>query len=139
MVASGDAVFQSFVSPAILQANETGALVLTRDAQGNRSYRRTRRTTALGFEPIMDVVKLEHERLLLLEWVSTNAPRLRHRTLSVPGVDFSYGYGSGFGTGNSGVYDVERGRRMSESRLGGIGRMRADTLSPIVGGKGSFR
>lgn len=135
MVASGDAVFQSFVSPAILQANETGTLVLTRDAQGRRSYRRTRQTTALGFEPIMNVIEMEHERSLLLEWVSTNAPRRRHRTLSVPGIDFSYG--SGFGTGNSGVYDVEPGHLMHNVRRG-VGRSRSNTLSPRVARTGSF-
>lgn len=125
MVASGDAVFQSFVSPAILQANETGTLVLTRDAQGRRNYRRTRKTTALGFEPMMNIIEMEHERQLLLEWVSTNAPRRRNRTLSVPGIDFSYG--SGFGTGNSGVYDMEPGRLLSSARRG-----RSHTVSPPV-------
>jgi hypothetical protein len=139
MVVSGDAVFQSFVSPAILQANETGALVLIRDAQGHRAYRRTRKTTSLGFEPIMNVIEFEHERSLLLEWVGTNAPRRRNRTLSVPGIDFSYGSNPGFGTGNSGVYDIERGRMMGDVRIGGIGRIRANTLSPIVRGKTGFR
>jgi hypothetical protein len=136
MVASGDAVFQSFVSPAILQANETGTLVLTRDAQGRRSYRRTRQTTALGFDPIMNILEMEHERSLLLDWVSTNAPRRRNRTLSVPGIDFTYG--AGFGTGNVGVYDIERGLSMGSER-GVFGRSRSSTLSPSVRTKGSFR
>lgn len=123
MIATGETLIQSFVSPAILQANETGALVYTRDAQGNQRYVRTRKVAALGFEPIMSVVEVEHEREVLLEWVGQNPPRRSHRSLSVPGIDFSYaqiGHGSG-------VYGVDE-ERVSPwiSRT----RRRANTYNP---------
>jgi len=68
-----------------------GTLVLTRDRQGRQRYARTRKVTALGFEPIMDLVRMEEERELLLDWVARNKPRRRNRTLSVPGKN---GFGS---------------------------------------------
>lgn len=102
MVSSGETLLQPFVSPAILQANETGALVLTRDWRGEVRYARTRRVTALGFEPIMDDIEIDLEREFLLDWVGRNAPRPRHRTLSVPGMGFRYGIP--YGSDNFGVY-----------------------------------
>jgi hypothetical protein len=117
MVSSGETLVQPFVSPAILQANETGTLVLTRDSNGAVRYARTRKVTALGFEPIMDDIEIDLEREFLLDWVASNAPRVRHRTLSVPGVGFKH---DAFGSGNSGVYygGLEEGvmpRRRSDS------------------------
>ncbi len=103
MVTAGEAMRQPFVSPAVLQANETGALVLARNGpEGELQYVRTRRLLSLGFEPTMNWSEMQEEREVLLDWVVKNPPRLRHRTLSVPGLDFSYG--NSLGTGNSGVY-----------------------------------
>lgn len=103
VLTAGDAMRQHFVSPAILQANETGALVLTRSGpEGQLKYVRTRRLPALGFEPTMNWSEMQQEREVLLDYVVKNPPRRRHRTLSVPGIDFSYG--TSLGTGNSGVY-----------------------------------
>lgn len=45
LVSAGETLLQPFVSPAILQANETGALMMSRNAQGDRVYRRTRRAS----------------------------------------------------------------------------------------------
>lgn len=90
-ISSGDTLVQPFVSPAILQANETGALVLTHTESGQHVYVRTRQVTSLGFEPILDAISLQNERNLLLEHCSIHPPRRRHRTLSVPGIDFTYG------------------------------------------------
>jgi hypothetical protein len=123
MVTSGETLRQTFVSPAVLQANETGALVLARSAaDGRLRYVRTRRLAALGFEPTMHWSEMQQERDVLLEWTEKHPPRRRHRTLSVPGINFNYG--SPLGTGNSGVY-------------GALGihspiptRRRADTGSP---------
>jgi hypothetical protein len=103
MVTSGETLRQTFVSPAVLQANETGALVFSRSGpDGTLRYVRTRRMPALGFEPTMNWSEMQEEREFLLEWVGKHPPKRRHRTLSVPGVDFNYG--SSLGTGNSGVY-----------------------------------
>ena len=131
MVSTGDTVVQPFISPAILQANETGTLVLTRDAAGKKKYERTRKVTALGFEPIMGFIEMERERELLLDWVGKHAPRRRHRTLSVPGIDFRYG--AGFGTGNTGVYGLEQ--RSSSFSHRNSGRPRSSTQSPQVRNK----
>ena len=62
------------------------------------------------------MIELVKERELLLERVANNTPRRRKQTLSVPGVDFNYGYGS-FGTDNLGVFDVESGDAVDPSRL----------------------
>uniref|UniRef100_A0A7S0XQT0 Uncharacterized protein n=1 Tax=Pseudo-nitzschia delicatissima TaxID=44447 RepID=A0A7S0XQT0_9STRA len=106
MVTAGDSLTQNFVSPAILQANETGALILSRSARdGTLRYVRTRRIRALGFEPTMNWSEMQEEREKLLEWVGKHPARRRHRTLSVPGIDFNYGSTQpAFGTGNTGVY-----------------------------------
>lgn len=130
LITTGETLVQPFVSPAILQANETGALVLARNSQGDQVYRRTRKVTALGFEPIMTELQMDIERDLLLEWVARNPPRRRHRTLSVPGIDFSYG--ENIGTGNSGVYGVDENTAWAR-------RQRATTSSPytLLGRKSS--
>ena len=124
MLTVGEIMRQPFVSPAVLQANETGALILARNAvDGNLRYVRSRRVRALGFEPTMNWSEMQSERETLLEYVGTHPTRRRHRTLSVPGIDFNYGQslGQNLGTGNSGVY-------------GALGtsspRMRAETSSP---------
>jgi len=127
MVTAGDTLTQSFVSPAILQANETGALILSRSTMdGTLRYVRTRRIRALGFEPTMNWSEMQEEEEKLLEWVGKHPPRRRHRTLSVPGIDFNYGSSEpAFGTGNSGVYGYSSplsssgpGRRRSMSQGG---------------------
>lgn len=112
MVQTGETMVQPYVSPAILQANETGMLYLTRDAQGRQQLRRTRKITALGFEPIMDTMSMEQERELLLDWVGKHTPRQRTRTLSVPGIDFSYGISNSdwHMMANHGIYNMEDGR-----------------------------
>jgi hypothetical protein len=104
IVTAGETLQQAFVSPAVLQANETGALVmLPRDEHGGLRYVRTRRLAALGFEPTMNWSELNREREVLLDWVGKHPPKRRKRTLSVPGIDFKYGYGD-FGSGNTGVF-----------------------------------
>jgi hypothetical protein len=124
LISTGETMRQPFVSPAILQANETGKLYLTSDLEGRPKYKRTRRVTALGFEPIMEELQMQHERELLLEWVGKNPPRRRNRTLSVPGIP-DFRYGASFGTGNSGVYGMEEARSPRWAR-----RQRSTTLSP---------
>ena len=128
VVTTGETLQQPFVSPAVLQANETGALVMlpSRGADGSRRYRRTRRLTALGFEPIMNAIEMDNELEVLLDYVAKHPPRRRTQTLSVPGIDFNYGFGD-FGAGNRGVYDD---RRHSRSNTLGIpsGRSRANTV-----------
>lgn len=132
MIATGETLVQDFVSPAILQANETGALVLARTQSGEQRFVRTRKVTALGFEPIMDAIQMETEREILLEYVAKHPPRRRHRTLSVPGVDFSYG--ANLGTGNSGIFDgLDPGSPFSRSR-----RLRANTTSPMIQSRSKY-
>ena len=124
MVTAGETLRQPFVSPAVLQSNETGILVLTRDSEdGRQTYKRTRRLPALGFEPTMNWSEMERERDVLLKWVGENSPRRRRRTLSVPGIDFNYGVS--LGTGNLGVYTVPS-PTYSDSQA----RQRAETASP---------
>ena len=83
-----DILDQPFVSPAVLQANEAGALIRVRRGtdsfQRFGPYRRTRQVRALGFDPTMDEAELREERAALLDWVAKNAPRTRNRTLSIP-------------------------------------------------------
>jgi hypothetical protein len=81
---------QPFVNPAVLEANESGALMRVR--RGTEDYRlygpfvRTRQVTARGFDPSMDDSELREERAAILDWVAKNAPRKRNRTMSIPGV-----------------------------------------------------
>lgn len=83
-----DILDQPFVSPAVLQANEAGILIRVRrgteDYNRFGPYRRTRKVTALGFDPTLDESELRQERAALLDWVAKHAPRTRHRTLSIP-------------------------------------------------------
>ena len=129
MVTTGETLNQPFVSPAVLQANETGALVMlpSRGVDGRRRFRRTRRLTALGFEPIMNVIEMDHEQQVLLDWVGKHPPRRRTQTLSVPGIDFNYG---NFGVGNTGVYGADARGGHARSRTDQLGqqRPRASTL-----------
>eukprot|EP00554_Chaetoceros_debilis_P011471 CAMPEP_0194106304 /NCGR_PEP_ID=MMETSP0150-20130528/6354_1 /TAXON_ID=122233 /ORGANISM="Chaetoceros debilis, Strain MM31A-1" /LENGTH=1671 /DNA_ID=CAMNT_0038794413 /DNA_START=184 /DNA_END=5196 /DNA_ORIENTATION=+ len=119
VILAGETYRQNFVSPAVLQANETGALIQIRE-RGKSKYVRTRRVTALGFEPIMNIMELQNEREKLLEWVEKNPPRQRKRTLSVPGITIP---GSDFGSNNVGVYGaMSRNAPSSEQR-----RRRAQT------------
>ncbi|CAB9509282.1 expressed unknown protein [Seminavis robusta] len=93
VIATGESLVQPFVSPAVLQANETGALVLVRRTDqdgGGQRFVRTRKLASLGFEPTMTWGEMERERDLLLEWIGKH-PRRRTKTLSVPGIDFSSG------------------------------------------------
>ena len=77
MVTAGDSLTQNFVSPAILQANETGVLILSRSARdGTLRYVRTRRIRALGFEPTMNWSEIQEEREKLVTAVGeTTATR----------------------------------------------------------------
>eukprot|EP00550_Attheya_septentrionalis_P010423 CAMPEP_0198299578 /NCGR_PEP_ID=MMETSP1449-20131203/45312_1 /TAXON_ID=420275 /ORGANISM="Attheya septentrionalis, Strain CCMP2084" /LENGTH=283 /DNA_ID=CAMNT_0044001181 /DNA_START=218 /DNA_END=1069 /DNA_ORIENTATION=- len=130
VIQTGETMLQSFVSPAVLQANETGALVRLRRGgeDGRGRYVRTRKVTALGFEPMMGMIEMATERDILLDYVSKHPPRTRKRTLSVPGIDFNYGYAS-FGTGNTGVFDSSTGGPHSRGQsLGYQARVRAHTF-----------
>jgi hypothetical protein len=124
----GDTLGQSFVSPVVLQANEAGAMVQVRK-NGRMKYVRTRRVTALGFEPIMDLIDFTNERDALLDWVEENPPRARNRTMSA-----NIGF---FGSDYRGVYnstedhlpahmDPEDGRNVATP--GSERRQRAQTL-----------
>ena len=118
MVTAGDSLSQPFVSPAILQANETGALILSRSTRdGTLRYVRTRRIRALGFEPTMNWSEMLEEEDVLLDYVGKHPPRRRHRTLSVPGIDFNYGSSqTEFGTNNTGVYSTYSPNQRSSRR-----------------------
>lgn len=79
---------QPFVSPAVLQANETGTLIRVRrgteDYRRHGPYIRTRHVASFGFDPSLSVDELRDERARLFDWVARNAPRTRNRTLSIP-------------------------------------------------------
>jgi len=98
-----ESLSQPLVSPAVLQANETGALVRVLH-DGKSHLVRTRRVTALGFEPMMKWSEMNDEREALLQWALKFPPRRRNKTLSVPGIDH-FGPQFGLGQVNSGVYD----------------------------------
>jgi len=134
LLSTAETMIQPFVSPAILQAQEAGALVLSQDVMGSPVFRRTRKVTALGFEPIMSDLQMEVERELLLEWVALNPPRRRHRTVSVPHVavygsisaeDDESEEGGIFGVGMNSPFN-------RQGRGGAANRVRANTLSPYV-------
>jgi len=132
IVLAGETLRQKYVSPAVLQANEAGALVRLPDQYGRSRYVRTRKVTALGFEPIMTILELDEEREKLLDWVAKNPAKTRHRTLSVPGIDFNYGYGDLRG---SGVFDgsAEDDSR-DASRMTYLSRNRSQTHDVAGGG-----
>lgn len=79
---------QPFVSPAVLQANEAGALVRVRrgtaDYRLHGAYVRSRHVASVGFDFPLDDAEFREERARLLDWVARNAPRTRNRTNSVP-------------------------------------------------------
>jgi hypothetical protein len=83
-----EVINQPFISPAVLQANETGVLI--RVKRGTEEYRlqgpyvRTRHVTSIGFDPTLSLDELREERSKLLDWVARNAPRTRNRTMSIP-------------------------------------------------------
>eukprot|EP00557_Chaetoceros_sp_GSL56_P012176 CAMPEP_0176484188 /NCGR_PEP_ID=MMETSP0200_2-20121128/4321_1 /TAXON_ID=947934 /ORGANISM="Chaetoceros sp., Strain GSL56" /LENGTH=1370 /DNA_ID=CAMNT_0017880645 /DNA_START=72 /DNA_END=4187 /DNA_ORIENTATION=- len=138
VVRVGETWRQNYVSPVVLQANEAGALVQVRK-NGRTKYVRTRRVTALGFEPIMDMIDFTNEREALLEWVERNPPRTRKRTMSVPGFGLNLG---DFGSHNRGIYtggtgggylpthhaSSSRGLNSSISNSSSDRRQRAQTL-----------
>mmetsp|Transcript_39336 Transcript_39336/g.94656 ORF Transcript_39336/g.94656 Transcript_39336/m.94656 type:complete len:138 (+) Transcript_39336:811-1224(+) len=75
---AGDEMRQDFVSAAVLQANESGALVrVLRD--GKMKYVRSRRMPSMGFDPIMNVSELMSERDRLLQHLSHAADPSRDR------------------------------------------------------------
>jgi hypothetical protein len=120
---------QNFTSPAVLQANEAGALVRVRrgteDYENYGPYIRTRQVTALGFDLTMTGEELRRERAELLDWVAKNAPRTRNRTLSIPHMTKLRG-GNGddiYGTFHSGEtgesQEEEPGRHQRSNTWGG--------------------
>lgn len=117
-ISAGETLLQPYVSPAVLQVNETGALVLVRDVDGQR-YTRSRRVSAIGFEPLLSTEGMEIEREVLFDWIGKNPHRRRHRTLSVPGIDFNYESSSGLS--HSAVYG------MDETSVHWIQRPRSNT------------
>lgn len=75
---AGDAMRQNFVSAAVLQANESGALVRVLQ-DGRMKYVRSRRMPSMGFDPIMNVSELMSERERLLQHVTYAAQPSRDR------------------------------------------------------------
>ena len=66
---AADEMNQHFVSAAVLQANESGALVrVLRD--GKMKYVRSRRMPSMGFDPIMNTSELVSERDRLIQHIS---------------------------------------------------------------------
>ena len=66
LVTYGESLIQSYVSPTILQANETGTLIMAYDYQnGWCDLVRTRRIPAFGFEPMMGKQLFQEERNIL--------------------------------------------------------------------------
>ena len=62
-VTYGESLIQPYISPTILQANETGILIMTYDYQNNWwDLVRTRRIPAFGFEPMMGKRMFNRER-----------------------------------------------------------------------------
>jgi hypothetical protein len=118
MISAGEALVQPYVSPAVLHVNEAGALILSRNAEGQH-YVRSRRVSAIGFEPLLSVEEMETEREALLDWIGKNPRRRKHRTLNVPGIDFNYE--SALGSGHSSVQEME------EANGHWIQRPRSDT------------
>ena len=75
---AADAMNQHFVSAAVLQANESGALVrVLRD--GKMKYVRSRRMPSMGFDPILNVSELMSERDRLIQHISYAANPSRDR------------------------------------------------------------
>ena len=65
-VTYGESLIQPYVSPTILQANETGNLMLAYDYQNDWcDFVRTRRMPAFGFEPMLSQRTFRRERNVL--------------------------------------------------------------------------
>jgi len=75
---AGDEMKQNYVSAAVLQANESGALVRVLQ-DGKMKYVRSRRMSSMGFDPIMNVSELMSERDRLLQHVTYAANPSRDR------------------------------------------------------------
>jgi len=75
---AGDSMKQNFFSAAVLQANESGALVRVLQ-DGKMKYVRSRRMPSMGFDPVMRVSELVSERDRLLQHVSYAADPSRDR------------------------------------------------------------
>ena len=75
---AGDEMKQDFVSAAVIQANESGALVRVLQ-DGRMKYVRSRRMPSMGFDPIMNVSELMSERDRLLQHVTYAANPSRDR------------------------------------------------------------
>lgn len=69
---ANDTMNQHFVSAAVLQANESGALVRVLQ-DGRMKYVRSRRMPSMGFDPILNVSELMSERERLLQNVKDKA------------------------------------------------------------------
>lgn len=69
-VTYGESLIQPYVSPTILQANETGNLMLAYDYQNDWcDLVRTRRMSAFGFEPMLSQRTFRRERIkLFMGW-----------------------------------------------------------------------
>jgi hypothetical protein len=117
IISAGETLIQPYVSPAVLQVNETGALTLVRKV--SQRYVRSRGISAIGFVPLMSANDMDSEREILFDWIGKNPHRRRHRTLSVPGIDFNYESTSG--VGQSVAYG------MDETSCHWIQRPRSDT------------
>mmetsp|Transcript_9548 Transcript_9548/g.20593 ORF Transcript_9548/g.20593 Transcript_9548/m.20593 type:complete len:1435 (-) Transcript_9548:31-4335(-) len=69
-VTYGESLIQPYISPTILQANETGTLILTYDYQNNwPDIVRTRKTSAFGFEPALGKRVFNRERKALKQYL----------------------------------------------------------------------
>jgi hypothetical protein len=75
---AGDEMKQNYVSAAVLQANESGALVRVLQ-DGKMKYVRSRRMPSMGFDPIMNMSQLMSERERLLQHVTYAAHPSRDR------------------------------------------------------------
>jgi hypothetical protein len=85
VIATGESLVQPFVSPAVLQANETGALVMVRRHRNKgQKFVWTRKVAALGYEPIMSWGEMERERDLLIQFFSTRRTEIRTFVSSQP-------------------------------------------------------
>jgi len=82
----GDDFISSYISPAILQANETGILYKT----DGTVYRRTKRISALGFIPTLTSSEMMLEHQFLLDYFAKHPRKESH--IGVPGVDFHDGF-----------------------------------------------
>jgi hypothetical protein len=63
-VTYGESLIQHYISPPILQANETGVLLLAYDNEGEKFFfvRSRKLLPALGFEPMMPMREFTRER-----------------------------------------------------------------------------